>query len=247
LDFGSRLGADQGVGTAALGTVYDVSGLSGIVAGGWNVDAASGQDLHLAPIQQGEQLGGGIVTVGMWAAAPFITTAASEPAAPRLPQDVNVDPNAPPALPWPGRTVGSDPAQNAQLVIDINDALANGADPNSIRVNQQQVNAAGDRVGINRPDLQYTDAQSDQIYIEYDTPTSGRGPGHAVRLLANDPDGTAILKTIPGTDVQIINGPGASDGLGTGIEDILAGASAAGFTGAATSDSGTPCWHGIGG
>ncbi|MDO4898247.1 MAG: hypothetical protein Q3965_02960, partial [Rothia sp. (in: high G+C Gram-positive bacteria)] len=56
-----------------------------------------------------------------------------------------------------------------------------------IRIDQQQVNAAGQRVGINRPDLQYT-LEGKRYYIEYDRSSSGRGPHHAARIKANDSD-----------------------------------------------------------
>lgn len=68
------------------------------------------------------------------------------------------------------------------------------AGANDFRVNQQQVNAAGQRVGINKPDLQYTRADGVRIYVEYDNvtpstfPNTPRGPGHADRILANDPN-----------------------------------------------------------
>jgi len=65
-----------------------------------------------------------------------------------------------------------------------------------IRVNQQQVNASGECVGINRPDLQYTQPGGTSVYIEYDTPFSGRGLPHANRTLANDPTGVVVTKTI---------------------------------------------------
>ena len=55
-----------------------MTGVSGIVAGGWNVDAASGQDLHLNPEQQGDQFGSGVTAAGMWAATPFITKPAGK-------------------------------------------------------------------------------------------------------------------------------------------------------------------------
>jgi hypothetical protein len=74
-------------------------------------------------------------------------------------------------------------------------AAAQAAGATDIRVNQQQVNAAGERVGVNRPDLQYTDANGQRVYTEYDTSTSGRGPGPESRIEANDPNGTVILKT----------------------------------------------------
>ena len=71
----------------------------------------------------------------------------------------------------------------------------------AIRVNQQQVNALGQRVGVNRPDLQYTAPSGNRVYIEYDNatpsawPNSPRGPGHGQRILANDPNALFIQKT----------------------------------------------------
>jgi RHS repeat-associated protein len=110
----------------------------------------------------------------------------------RLPQDVAVGPKAPDALPL-NRPVGMSAAQNAQVQADIAAARAQGA--RDFRVNQQQLDAAGQRVGINRPDLQYT-LNGVRVHIEYDTPSSGRGPDHADRILANDPSARVILKII---------------------------------------------------
>lgn len=69
-----------------------------------------------------------------------------------------------------------------------------------VRVNQHQVNAEGRRVGINRPDIQFTDARGTitgtpgtRVYVEYDKRTSNRGPEHRERILANDPDAHVIL------------------------------------------------------
>ena len=78
---------------------------------------------------------------------------------------------------------------------DIADAQAAGG--RDFRVNQQQVNANGERVGTNRPDLQYTDANGRRQYVEYDTPSSGRGPGHEQRIRSNDPNGDVTLKIVP--------------------------------------------------
>lgn len=61
-----------------------------------------------------------------------------------------------------------------------------------IRVDQQQVDATGVRVGVNRPDLQGTSPDGVRIYIEYDRTSSTRGPGHRARILANDPNGVVI-------------------------------------------------------
>jgi hypothetical protein len=67
----------------------------------------------------------------------------------------------------------------------------------NIRVNQQQLNLENKaRVGIRRPDLQF-DYNDHRYHVEYDSPTSGRGPGHQSRLTANDPEAEIILIIIP--------------------------------------------------
>ena len=121
------------------------------------------------------------------------STTGTPTTATRLPQDVAVDPIGPDTLAL-DRPVGLSPTQNAQVQADIAQAQAEGA--TDFRVNQQQVDASGNRVGINRPDLQYTDANGNRIYVEYDAPSSTRGPGHETRILANDPNGTVILKRV---------------------------------------------------
>ncbi|WP_395782039.1 LysM peptidoglycan-binding domain-containing protein [Aquidulcibacter sp.] len=120
-------------------------------------------------------------------------TVAAETVPARLAQDLAISPNAPSALPL-GRPIGLSPTQNAAVQADIIEARAAGG--TRFRVNQQQVDAAGNRVGINRPDLQYTDASGRRVYIEYDTPSSTRGPDHQTRIMANDPAGNVILKTV---------------------------------------------------
>src|SRR5262249_37708472 len=72
----------------------------------------------------------------------------------RFLQDENVDPDPPPAKPT-NRSIGKSAEQNAQCQADV--AAAREAGATDIRVNQQQVDAEGNRVGVNRPDLQYTD------------------------------------------------------------------------------------------
>lgn len=111
----------------------------------------------------------------------------------RLQQDINVNPTPPPARPL-NRPVSKSPTQNAEVQRDIAAAQAQGG--RDFRVNQQQVNAQGQRVGTNRPDLQYTDANGRRVYIEYDTTSSTRGPAHQTRIQANDPNGRVILKTV---------------------------------------------------
>ncbi len=68
-------------------------------------------------------------------------------------------------------------------------------------MNQEQVNGQGVRVGINRPDLQFTlpvNGKPVRHYIEFDTRTSDRGPLHEQRIRANDPNGKIILLNIGG-------------------------------------------------
>jgi Mg-chelatase subunit ChlD len=114
----------------------------------------------------------------------------------RLPQDVRVGKTPPEALPWYTRKIGRAADQNAakdRIVADL-DAMGY----KDIRVNQQQVNANSERVGINRPDIQATDPITGQrIYIELDTNISTRGPDHARRLLANDIGGEVYLLQPP--------------------------------------------------
>lgn len=64
-----------------------------------------------------------------------------------------------------------------------------------IRVDQQQVNAEGKHVGVNRPDLQYT-LDGKRHYVEWDTSTSGRGAGHESRIRANDPKAGSVTLII---------------------------------------------------
>ncbi|ECI6404084.1 hypothetical protein EQG89_05725 [Salmonella enterica subsp. enterica] len=108
----------------------------------------------------------------------------------RLPQDINVDPTPPAALPT-NRPIGRSKTQNERVQSDIERYKAEGA--TDFRVNQQQVDADGTRVGTNRPDLQFTDADGRRVYIEYDKTISNRGPLHERRILSNDPSGLVIL------------------------------------------------------
>ncbi|HZI08316.1 MAG TPA: hypothetical protein VEZ71_30125, partial [Archangium sp.] len=120
----------------------------------------------------------------------------TRPVAPgtRLPQDVAVRPAAP-MVRDTKRPIGSSPSQNAQLKADIKYLEGMGA--TNIRVNQQQLTTESrQRVGINRPDLQF-DYNGRRYHVEYDLPTSGRGPGHQSRLTSNDPDAETILLIVP--------------------------------------------------
>jgi len=108
----------------------------------------------------------------------------------RLPQDAAAAPTPPAPLPA-SRPIGKSADQNAAKDAAVAAAEAMGA--TDIRVNQQQVNALGERVGINRPDLQYTDSDGGRVYVEYDRRASRRGQPHEARILSNDPDGTVVL------------------------------------------------------
>lgn len=103
-----------------------------------------------------------------------------------------VNPVAPRALPL-GRPVGGSRSQNAFVQERIAALQESGA--TRIRVNQQQVDINGTRVGVNRPDLQYT-LNSQRYYEEFDVPLSKRGPGHEARILSNDPNGIVNLFTV---------------------------------------------------
>jgi hypothetical protein len=112
-----------------------------------------------------------------------------------LRQDVTVKPKVPKLLPR-GRPISPSARQNAQLQRDI-EYVKNELQAENIRVNQQQLTLDnGQRVGINRPDLQF-DYKGQRYHVEYDSPTSGRGPGHQSRLTANDPEALIIRIIIP--------------------------------------------------
>ncbi|MDY7228847.1 hypothetical protein [Hyalangium rubrum] len=93
------------------------------------------------------------------------------------------------------RPIGFSPTQNAQLQADIRYLRDIGA--TNIRVNQQQLKVDnGQRMGTNRPDLQF-DYNGRRYHVEYETPTSNRGPGHQSRITSNDPDTEVILLIVP--------------------------------------------------
>ena len=125
---------------------------------------------------------------------------AAKGGAARLPQDIAVNPDAPRALPL-SRSVGR-ASHNSALQADIA-ALPKGA--TGIRVNQQQVNALGQRVGVNRPDLQYT-LNGKRYYVEYEGPANPRGAAHEARILANDPNANFLLRICPMTFPSRVGG-----------------------------------------
>jgi RHS repeat-associated protein len=108
----------------------------------------------------------------------------------RLPQDIAVNTQPPVSLPL-NRPVARSVQQNMLKDEIVQDILASGG--RDIRVNQQQVNRQGERVGINRPDIQYTTPNGEQrVYIEIEAVNSPRFLGHEKRLLANDPEAIVI-------------------------------------------------------
>lgn len=66
----------------------------------------------------------------------------------------------------------------------------------NIRVNQQQVNAQGQRVGINRPDFQHT-LSGRRHYVEFEGVDNPRGAIHQARITANDPNAVFQLRIVP--------------------------------------------------
>lgn len=92
------------------------------------------------------------------------------------------------------RPVGLSSSQNAFVQNRIASLQARGA--TDFRVKQQQVSINGTRVGINRPDLQYT-LNGKRYYEEFDIPSSTRGSTHEARILSNDPTGIVNLFTVP--------------------------------------------------
>jgi hypothetical protein len=114
-----------------------------------------------------------------------------DPAKARLSADVAIRGTpAPAALPtW--RPISLSASQNARKDEIVSDLQSQGY--TNIRVNQAQVNAAGERVGINRPDIQATAPDGTRHYYELDTASSDRGPSHMLRILSNDDSGEVHL------------------------------------------------------
>lgn len=112
--------------------------------------------------------------------------------------------NAPDALPIPGRRVSRSTIQNTELQADIQlmEAHLQRTELSIVemRVDQTQVNLAGERVGTNRPDFQLTvlsgESSGRRVYIEYDRSPPTRALDHARRIISNDPDAIVILKII---------------------------------------------------
>ena len=103
-------------------------------------------------------------------------------------------------------TVGDSPTQNADAKRWVDHLRKLGAI--DIRVDQIQVDKDYRVVGANRPDLQFK-LNGERFYVEWDRPSSARGPEHAIRIQTNDPSAIGVL--------QITVRPGYS------IPDLAAG------------------------
>ena len=140
-------------------------------------------------------VGDALIFIGVLAGVRAIESGIEPPVPPRNPNDKKRQdeyPN-PPSANNGNSTIGTNPNQAAKLAQDIQQAQQEGA--TDIRVNQEQVNAQGVRVGQNRPDLQYTDRNGIRHYVEYDQDPAS-GAAHAQRIRANDPAGIVEPKTV---------------------------------------------------
>jgi hypothetical protein len=94
---------------------------------------------------------------------------------------------APPPKPLTGRPHGS-PDHDAAIDAEIADMPQGSIDP---RKNQAQVDAAGNKVGNNRPDLQYTDPKTgERVNVEV---VDSNPDTHAGPILTNDPKAILII------------------------------------------------------
>lgn len=121
-----------------------------------------------------------------------------DPAKARLSQDAKVWGSPAPAALGLNRPIGRTAVQNTrkdELVEQLTDRGYT-----EIRVNQQQVDAMGLRVGINRPDIQATAPDGTREFWELDTNSSSRGPMHEARIVSNDEDAGKVCLLSERTD-----------------------------------------------
>lgn len=90
-------------------------------------------------------------------------------------------------------TIGTNSNQADELARDLGQVRQDGG--TDVRVNQEQVDANGVRVGQNRPDLQWTDRSGIRHYVEYDQDPASAA-AHEARIKANDPSGVVSTKII---------------------------------------------------
>jgi uncharacterized protein RhaS with RHS repeats len=109
----------------------------------------------------------------------------------RLAQDIAVNP-VPPNVLSLNRSIGR-ASHNRALQREMQTLRSTAT---NLRVNQQQVNLARQRVGINRPDLQYT-LNGKRHYVEFEGLDNPRGAAHEARIRANDPNAEFHLRIVP--------------------------------------------------
>jgi len=192
------------VGLVAVGTPVALAGAGALVAYGIYSTAVTGSEVitgreaftgrQLSDDEwsdRGGQLAGGLVggVAGYRGTVRLLNPEAPPPR--QLLIDRNVNPDPPPAINPAGRKVGETPSQNQFVQDTVAQLQRDGW--TDIRVNQEQVNAAGVHVGKNRPDIQATSPANHprpgrRFYWEIDRSTSDRGIGHNSRIRANDPD-----------------------------------------------------------
>lgn len=118
------------------------------------------------------------------------TVVRRDPTSMRLDCDERVRGMAAPAALSASRPISSIETQNSRKDEIVEELRDQGF--TDIRVNQMQVDAAGEVVGVIRPDVQATDPDGTRHYVELDT-TADLGLVHLARLLSNDPDGEVEL------------------------------------------------------
>ncbi|WP_037501178.1 DUF6531 domain-containing protein [Solirubrobacter soli] len=166
---------------AAFGRGALAGGVESFAGGAGNRAVHGGDPFDPRGMATDLLLGGGIGGVGGRLGAPGRE---------RVPQDIAVNPK-PPAPLRLNRPIGR--ATHNQALADEIANLPPGA--YDLRVNQQQVNLEGVRVGTNRPDLQYS-LDGKRHYVEFEGFDNPRGDAHEYRLLANDPKGKFELRKV---------------------------------------------------
>jgi len=184
-------------------------GASGVVTSGISlaanaIDLLRGADGHQACSVLGTVvsaiglLGSAKMMFNAWRTANPVSIDTSPESAPlaRDPKDVNLSPVPPRANNGVGYIGNAEnPNQRILIQADLADVIESGA--TDIRMGQWQVNARGMLVGRNQPDLQFTRADGRRVYVEYEWMNNPRGDQHAIRILANDPDGMVIVRLVP--------------------------------------------------
>jgi RHS repeat-associated protein len=181
LGYGAGALVSGGSKAAAFGRGALAGGVESFAGGAGNRAIHGGNPFDPRGMATDLLLGGGIGGVGGRLGAPGRE---------RVPQDLAVNPTPPSPLKL-NRPIGR--ATHNQALADEIANLPPGA--YDLRVNQQQVNLEGVRVGTNRPDLQYS-LDGRRHYVEFEGFDTPRGDAHEYRLLANDPKGAFHLRKV---------------------------------------------------